>query len=334
MIKKIKISLLIAVFALLGLAGNVNAAALTWTADQTVDLSSPDVNLTIVSGSEATSLVVGTESIQVVLGDGDVFTTTVANRGFIVIGDTTSGVANTCDNDGTTGRAVITGGAAGETITLKPTAGLCEAGGGGGGGGGGSSKPKTTTPVVPVVTPPAIGAGQVCSYNLGLGTLKNGSRGEAVMELQRFLNATMNLGLVVDGALGPKTIAVMMQWQNTNGLASDGLIGPMTKAKINGIAAARCGATPATPAVPGVSPAIPATPVAYAFGTSLVKEGTKGEACKAWQMFLNDKANAGLMADGNCGPKTMLAAKAWQASVGLTADGVLGAMSRAKAETQ
>jgi peptidoglycan hydrolase-like protein with peptidoglycan-binding domain len=142
--------------------------------------------------------------------------------------------------------------------------------------------------------------------------------------------------LVVDGALGPKTIAVMMQWQNANGLVSDGLIGPMTKAKINGIAAARCGATPATPAVPGVTPAIPATPVAgaYAFGTGVVKEGVKGEACKAWQMFLNEKANAGLMANGNCGPKTMVAAKAWQASVGLTADGVLGAMSRAKALAQ
>ena len=110
----------------------------------------------------------------------------------------------------------------------------------------------------------------------------------------------------------------------------------MTKAKINGIAAVRCGATPATPAVPGVTPATPATPNAqgYAFGTLLVKEGTKSEACKAWQMFLNDKASAGLVADGNCGPKTMLAAKAWQVSVGLTADGFLGAMSRAKAETQ
>ena len=319
-------------FAFFGVVGFASAAALNWSVSQTIDLSSPDIDLTILSGSEATSLVVNTGSIVVVVANGNSFSVTSDVRALTVTGNTSSEGTNTCLNGVST--VVINGNA--ETITITPGDAQCVvASSSTSGSSGGSSKPKPVTPPV-VVTPPAIGAGQVCSYNLGLGTLKNGSRGEAVMELQRFLNETMNLGLVVDGALGPKTIAVMMQWQNTNGLASDGLIGPMTKAKINGIAAARCGATPATPAVPGVTPATPATPNAqgYAFGTLLVKEGTKSEACKAWQMFLNDKASAGLVADGNCGPKTMLAAKAWQVSVGLTADGFLGAMSRAKAETQ
>ena len=70
-------------------------------------------------------------------------------------------------------------------------------------------------------------------YNFGTKTLKNGSRGEAVMELQRFLNQVLNLGLVVDGKLGPKTIAVIKKWQKDNGLVSDGLIGPKTKLKMN-----------------------------------------------------------------------------------------------------
>jgi hypothetical protein len=70
-------------------------------------------------------------------------------------------------------------------------------------------------------------------YNFGTKTLKNGSRGEAVMELQRFLNATLNLGLVVDGKLGPKTIKVIKQWQKDRGLVADGLIGAKTKAKMN-----------------------------------------------------------------------------------------------------
>ena len=319
-------------FAFFGVVGFASAAALNWSVSQTIDLSSPDIDLTILSGSEATSLVVNTGSIVVVVANGNSFSVTSDVRALTVTGNTSSEVTNTCLNGVST--VVINGNA--ETITITPGDAQCVvASSSTSGSSGGSSKPKPVTPPV-VVTPPAIGAGQVCSYNLGLGTLKNGSRGEAVMELQKFLNATMNLGLVVDGALGPKTIAVMMQWQNTNGLVVDGLIGPMTKAKINGIAAVRCGATPATPAVPGVTPATPATPNAqgYAFGTLLVKEGTKSEACKAWQMFLNDKASAGLVADGNCGPKTMLAAKAWQVSVGLTADGFLGAMSRAKAETQ
>ncbi len=70
-------------------------------------------------------------------------------------------------------------------------------------------------------------------YNFGAVTLRNGSRGEAVKELQRFLNARLNLGLVVDGKLGPKTIAVIKQWQKDNGLVPDGLVGAKTKARMN-----------------------------------------------------------------------------------------------------
>ncbi|KKQ18795.1 MAG: Peptidoglycan-binding domain 1 protein, partial [Parcubacteria group bacterium GW2011_GWC1_36_9] len=72
------------------------------------------------------------------------------------------------------------------------------------------------------------------AYNFGAVTLRNGSRGEAVKELQRFLNARLNLGLVIDGKLGLKTIAVIKQWQRDNGLAPDGLVGARTKARMNG----------------------------------------------------------------------------------------------------
>jgi peptidoglycan hydrolase-like protein with peptidoglycan-binding domain len=75
-------------------------------------------------------------------------------------------------------------------------------------------------------------------------------------------------------------------------------------------------------------------PFGYAFGTLTVKQGSKGEACRAWQSFFNNKMNAGLVVDSNCGPKTMAAARAWQASAGLVADGLLGPMSRAKAYAQ
>ncbi len=71
------------------------------------------------------------------------------------------------------------------------------------------------------------------TYNLGTVTLKNGSKGEAVKELQRFLNDKLNLGLALDGKLGPKTIAVIKKWQKDNGLVADGMVGPKTKALIN-----------------------------------------------------------------------------------------------------
>jgi peptidoglycan hydrolase-like protein with peptidoglycan-binding domain len=81
-----------------------------------------------------------------------------------------------------------------------------------------------------VSNPSAPGAS---GYNFGNATLKNGSTGEAVKELQRFLNAKLNLGLAIDGKLGPKTIAVVKKWQLDNGLVADGLIGAKTKAKMN-----------------------------------------------------------------------------------------------------
>lgn len=69
----------------------------------------------------------------------------------------------------------------------------------------------------------------------------------------------------------------------------------------------------------------------YAFGQTLIKNGTRGEACRAWQTFFNQKSGAGLMVDGICGPKTIEVAKTWQTSVGLIADGLLGPASRSKA---
>jgi hypothetical protein len=85
-------------------------------------------------------------------------------------------------------------------------------------------------------------------------------------------------------------------------------------------------ATEGAPNAPGAS--------GYNFGTGSLKQGTKSEACRVWQTFLNVKKNADLVVDGNCGPRTIGAAKAWQKANGLTADGVLGAMSRGKALMQ
>ena len=50
------------------------------------------------------------------------------------------------------------------------------------------------------------------------------------------MNKLLNLGLAVDGKLGPKTIAVIKKWQKDNGLVADGLIGKKTKALMNKMA--------------------------------------------------------------------------------------------------
>jgi hypothetical protein len=91
-------------------------------------------------------------------------------------------------------------------------------------------KPVITSSLAPALIKEGVGGG---NYNFGTTTLRNGSRGEAVKELQRFLNNKLNLGLIIDGELGPKTIAVIKKWQKANGLIADGLVGKLTKAKMN-----------------------------------------------------------------------------------------------------
>jgi len=76
------------------------------------------------------------------------------------------------------------------------------------------------------------GNNTVVSYNFGLMNLAEGSTGDAVMQLQMFLNAKLKLGLAVDGIIGPKTITVIKTWQGTHNLAVDGIVGPNTKASM------------------------------------------------------------------------------------------------------
>jgi peptidoglycan hydrolase-like protein with peptidoglycan-binding domain len=44
----------------------------------------------------------------------------------------------------------------------------------------------------------------------------------------------LNLGLVIDGQLGSKTVEVIKVWQGKRGLVPDGLVGNETKAMMNG----------------------------------------------------------------------------------------------------
>ncbi|MBP6974862.1 MAG: peptidoglycan-binding protein [Candidatus Pacebacteria bacterium] len=63
--------------------------------------------------------------------------------------------------------------------------------------------------------------------------MKQGSVGNEVMELQKFLNANGFGTLVVDGKFGPMTRAAVVKFQLANGLVGDGVVGPMTRAVLN-----------------------------------------------------------------------------------------------------
>jgi hypothetical protein len=84
---------------------------------------------------------------------------------------------------------------------------------------------NNTTPTVPTPAPtpaPARGARP---------TLRQGSSGPSVMELQTLLNAH-GAHLVVDGQFGPLTAAAVRSFQASQGIAVDGIVGPITWSKL------------------------------------------------------------------------------------------------------
>lgn len=72
-------------------------------------------------------------------------------------------------------------------------------------------------------------------YNLGGGggtvsrpTISEGDTGSAVSEAQGLLNSAGDYGLVVDGDFGPATTAAVVDFQATNDLVADGVVGTAT----------------------------------------------------------------------------------------------------------
>ncbi len=138
-------------------------------------------------------------------------------------------------------------------------------------------------------------------------TLRQGANGPSVVTLQKKLAAAgFNPG-AADGDFGPKTLAAVKAFQQAKGLAADGIVGPKTWNALNAATAPR----PTPPASSGGS------------GPTL-RVGARGEPVRALQNRLNQLGYNVGAADGDFGPKTLAAVKAFQKAKGLTADGVVG----------
>lgn len=61
---------------------------------------------------------------------------------------------------------------------------------------------------------------------------EEGHSGEHVKRLQQFLNTEYGMGLAVDGDFGPKTKDAVKAFQSSVGVDADGIVGPVTLAKL------------------------------------------------------------------------------------------------------
>jgi peptidoglycan hydrolase-like protein with peptidoglycan-binding domain len=140
----------------------------------------------------------------------------------------------------------------------------------------------------------------------GNPTLRVGSSGAAVTQLQQFLN-TRGAGLKADGDFGAQTQSALKDFQRSTGLVPDGVYGPVTAAKAKGV-------TP-TNAPPTLDARIAAFKNNYTpapalseiqSGAKQLKLGDEGAAVSTVQNGL------GIPADGRFGPATARAVDAFQ----------------------
>jgi len=134
--------------------------------------------------------------------------------------------------------------------------------------------------------------------------LSLGDRGHEVRDLQEAL-AQHGYDIEPDGDFGPITQGIVIDFQRTNGLVPDGIVGRKTW-----IALGNVKDTPPTD-----TPDKDTQPV--------LSSGDKGDDVRRLQQLLIDKGY-NLVADGDFGPKTKSIVISFQASNNLVRDGIVG----------
>lgn len=135
------------------------------------------------------------------------------------------------------------------------------------------------------------------TVSVSSGSLRRGTRGAAVVELQNALKAQGFDPGPADGDFGPKTEAAVKAFQAAKGLEVDGVAGPKTRAALaQPQAPAPAPPAPVAPAPPAPAPAAPAAGGSYttAAGDTLWKiaERTLGDANRWREIY--DLNQAGL----------------------------------------
>lgn len=186
----------------------------------------------------------------------------------------------------------------------------------------------------PMPEPDAPEQQEAPSLRLELGgkLLRRGSKGQLVRTLQEMLKAN-GATITVDGDFGPGTERAVKAFQSSKKLKADGIVGRQTADALNasGAGSKDAEATNDTGAATGSDSGDVSPGQATDAGTSsplsgltgVLKRGAKGSMVEALQARLNAHG-AGITEDGDYGPATERAVRAFQAMMGLSVDGVVG----------
>ena len=170
----------------------------------------------------------------------------------------------------------------------------------------------------PTETPmPGTPAPIVLSTAPSLQTLKTGSKGDLVKALQTKLKELGYYTGAIDGDYGSSTASAVKEYQRRNGLTADGVAGEKTLQKLYGSVSTAAATVKPTTAPAANTAAVQAT---------LLKKGDRGNEVRAMQARLMALGYL-TSADGIYGISTYNAVVAFQKKNGLTADGVAGAMT-------
>ncbi|HEY0639847.1 MAG TPA: penicillin-insensitive murein endopeptidase [Pseudonocardiaceae bacterium] len=129
-----------------------------------------------------------------------------------------------------------------------------------------------------------VSAVPAAAYTAAVPTQSLGNRGVDVTAIQ------LLVGTGADGVFGSGTDAAVKAFQQSRGLAADGIVGPATWTAL----------------------------------TPTLRSGATGAAVRALQTQLNAKARLSLAVDGQFGSATLTAVRNFQSAHGLTVDGVVG----------
>jgi peptidoglycan hydrolase-like protein with peptidoglycan-binding domain len=323
-----------------------NAFAITVSQAVTVQLSDSgggSHNATMASGSSFSSLTITSGAMNIVLGAGDSVSMSLGEQRMFGV-DTPASVScgsitlsqNKTYNVSIGGTCGGGGGGGGQNLTPtptptpEPTPTPTPEGTSGGNSGGGSSTPTptptpTTTTSTPEPTPIPQPTSSAPTVSIPQTELSYGESGDEVIKLQALLATDSSIypeGKVT-GYFGPATRAAVKRFQEKNGLASVGRVGPQTLAKLNEVFRF------------GYSAPAPQAPSAQSQGGALTRElemGISGDDVTALQMYLAQDSS--IYPEGKVtgyfGPATRAAVKRFQEKNGLPSVGRVGPMTLAK----